>query len=914
MNIIRKVSDKIYWGIIKRLKQRITQRIDKVEYYFDCLKCEDGRLFINGWIFSAKNEMDSIMIVLYKGKERKQIPVRLFRREDVINSYQLHGESRCGFWMEAEYQTDCDLKIILQYRMFEKIREIHLIDAVPNASDGGLQVTENVLKPYDNQDVLYYWDQCVCKRQNISMRGWIFSLTSSLDSLCMVFHTADEEKEIPIHFFKRIDVEKAFKLRDGYCGFHIDLDFLCDRDMSVFLQYCVNGKTERIYISHVHANSKEKGISITQNQCLSYQEFEQLYLTEKSVVSDKTKDEKIDIIVPVYNGFDFLEGLFSSIEQTKMSYRLYIVNDNSTDERVLPFLREYARDREEVCLLENDENLGFVQSVNRALEMTDNHVVLVNTDVLLPDLWLERLISPILDNRAVATSTPFTNSGTICSFPVFCENNDIYLDMDVKEIDRCFASIIPPYRELPTGVGFCMAMNKNALKEVGLLDAETFYKGYGEENDWCLRAIAKGYRNVQVENLFVWHKHGGSFLSEDKQKYIERNLKIITERYPEYEMEVGNFCLKDPNRQIREYVALRLIFSVAREFVVIFNHNWGGGASEYMKNRIDEMLQEGKGTVEIVEDAELGLMCIVSYLKEETVFYAHSYDELYDVIKQLTCQNIFINELVSFENVQKVQELILRLKDIYHARITMLCHDFYAVCPSIYLLNDGKHCFLPEKEKCEECYRNNQDKMNQEYETIGQWRELWASFLEKCDEVITFSENTKTYYERCYRQIPYSVVPHKVDYMEPVEAYRKTTDIVTIGVIGNLMPAKGSDIIYRMADIIAERGINARIVAIGSVLVSDIDENVIMHGRYEREELPKLMREYEVDIVFIASICPETFSYTTEEAMMMGMKVASFDIGAPAERLKKYDKGIIIKEMTAECALKTIMEEVKSRG
>lgn len=74
-------------------------------------------------------------------------------------------------------------------------------------------------------------------------------------------------------------------------------------------------------------------------------------------------------------------------------------------------------------LIENEQNLGFVKSVNRGLVRSRGHVVLVNTDVELPKNWLERLITPILKNPRVASATPFTNSGTICSFPRFCENN-----------------------------------------------------------------------------------------------------------------------------------------------------------------------------------------------------------------------------------------------------------------------------------------------------------------------------------------------------------------------------------------------------------------------------------------------------------------------------------------------------------
>jgi len=60
--------------------------------------------------------------------------------------------------------------------------------------------------------------------------------------------------------------------------------------------------------------------------------------------------------------------------------------------------------------------------------------------------------------------------------------------------------------------------------------------------------------------------------------------------------------------------------------------------------------------------------------------------------------------------------------------------------------------------------------------------------------------------------------------------------------------------------------------------------------------LPKLMEDNQIDLVLIPSICPETFSYTTEEAMNMRLPVAVFDYGAPAERVREYERGIVLQK------------------
>ena len=87
-----------------------------------------------------------------------------------------------------------------------------------------------------------------------------------------------------------------------------------------------------------------------------------------------------------------------------------------------------------------------------------------------------------------------------------------------------------------------------------------------------------------------------------------------------------------------------------------------------------------------------------------------------------------------------------------------------------------------------------------------------------------------------------------------------------------------------------------------------LPDNVIVHGEYELSELPGLLERYGVNIGFISSIWPETFSYVTQELMMLDLPLVCFDIGAPRDRIGKWKKGRIIPEMTPESAWATISE------
>ena len=56
-----------------------------------------------------------------------------------------------------------------------------------------------------------------------------------------------------------------------------------------------------------------------------------------------------------------------------------------------------------------------------------------------------------------------------------------------------------------------MYVKREVIDRVGMMDADAFPGGYGEENDFCQRAIGAGYRNVIAGNVLVRHERSVSF-------------------------------------------------------------------------------------------------------------------------------------------------------------------------------------------------------------------------------------------------------------------------------------------------------------------------------------------------------------------------------------------------------------------
>ena len=60
-------------------------------------------------------------------------------------------------------------------------------------------------------------------------------------------------------------------------------------------------------------------------------------------------------------------------------------------------------------------------------------------------------------------------------------------------------------------VGFCLLIRREVIEAIGPLD-EQFGIGCFEDDDYCLRAIAAGFKAVIAGDAFVHHYGGRTFL------------------------------------------------------------------------------------------------------------------------------------------------------------------------------------------------------------------------------------------------------------------------------------------------------------------------------------------------------------------------------------------------------------------
>lgn len=260
------------------------------------------------------------------------------------------------------------------------------------------------------------------------------------------------------------------------------------------------------------------------------------------------------VIVPVFNAFGKLEACLDSISRTVSDdTRVVLIDDASTDTRVRPLLQSWVNEaRQGRRLLAHDVNRGFVATANHGMKMAETDVILLNSDTEVTSGWIQKLQDCLDSDASIATATPWSNNGEIVSIPKFCSSNPVPPDPEAiaSIIESCGQASYP---EMPTAVGFCMAISLRAIRRIGLFDEETFGRGYGEENDFCQRAEQAGMRNVLCDDAYVVH-HGGASFGPLGLKPDENSMNRLLARHPEYLVKVSEFIKSDPLQARRQQI------------------------------------------------------------------------------------------------------------------------------------------------------------------------------------------------------------------------------------------------------------------------------------------------------------------------------------------------------------------------
>lgn len=620
---------------------------------------------------------------------------------------------------------------------------------------------------------------------------------------------------------------------------------------------------------------------------------------------------KVAVVVPAFRDAAMTLACLAAVFATVPTGTQVLVVDDATPEPALAEALTDLRRQRRIRLLRHAQNLGFPAAANTGLRAAAQlpgrpDVVLLNSDALVTPGWLERLRRAVHAAPDIGTATPLSNDATIMSYP------DPALPAAAPEGAKLIALARLAGRnldgvavELPTAIGFCMYIRRECLAETGLFRGEIFAQGYGEENDFCLRARHLGWRHVGVPGAYVAHQGGRSF-GAAKSPLLGRNLAVLEQLHPGYRRLVMDFQHADP------LAGPRRLLDIARwkagraksGAVLLVSHNSGGGVERVLRERVAAVRAGGRravvlrpvlardgdrryhpGRCVLGDGTEGGFPNLQFQLPQEL-------DALARLLRADRPVALEVHHLLGHTHAVTTLAARLGIPTDFHV------HDYAAFCPRITLVGvGGRYCGEPESaEICDACVADCGAAIEEEI-GVAALRARSTQDFAAARRIVVPSQDVAARLRRHFPAIATEVLPLESDDRLPRLVIHPPRPRRLVCVIGAVGAVKGYDVLLDCARDAAWRDLPLEFTLAGH---SPDDERLMATGRiavtgpYREAEAEALVRGLQADLAWLPSIWPETWCYTLGTAWRAGLRAAAFDLGAPAERIRRTGRGWLL--------------------
>ena len=297
------------------------------------------------------------------------------------------------------------------------------------------------------------------------------------------------------------------------------------------------------------------------------------------------------IVLVSYKNFETttrpcLESLFNLSEFAELQI---IIVDNASGKETTDKIQELTKDKANIEFIPNKINRGFPGGANDAARRASSDIVFfLDIDTIVPDEALRKLAGFIEQNPDWIVGPVTNNTGS--EQKIFTETKEFAkILLEGAEWCKHAKGSVIKVRQLDFS---CIGMKRNILKDVGTLD-EGFGLGYYEDTDFCHRAGQKGYPLMMFEEVFIFHKGGGTGLSSKER--MRENRKFFLKKHG----KDGNASLlrqRDVNLRAINCYAQMLEYSPVKKEDILYRANNRLHLADHLwpKNPIKKLLYAGE--------------------------------------------------------------------------------------------------------------------------------------------------------------------------------------------------------------------------------------------------------------------------------------------------------------------------------
>ena len=253
---------------------------------------------------------------------------------------------------------------------------------------------------------------------------------------------------------------------------------------------------------------------------------------------------KVSILIPNKDNSKLLKDAINSIIEntTYNNYEIVVIENGSTEKETLKYYDE-LKDKPKVKILRIDENGEFNYSrlINLGVKNVDGDFILqLNNDTkVLTKNWLEMMIGysqqkeiGAVGGRLYYEDKTIQHAGIIVGLSGIAGNMLVNLPYGEKAYFGREAAT----RNVAAVTGACLLCRRELYEEVGYMDEEQFKVAFNDV-DFCLKLLEKGYRNVYIPYVELYHyesKTRGYEYSKEKEERFNREAENFKNKWKEF--------------------------------------------------------------------------------------------------------------------------------------------------------------------------------------------------------------------------------------------------------------------------------------------------------------------------------------------------------------------------------------------
>lgn len=259
----------------------------------------------------------------------------------------------------------------------------------------------------------------------------------------------------------------------------------------------------------------------------------------------------VDIVVCVHNALEDVQRCLSSVVRHALPPYTLIIVDDGSEAPTRDYLRGFAAEQD-ALLIRNEQARGYTCAANQGLyASTADYAVLLNSDTIATPDWLDRMAMCAESDPAIGIVGPLSNTASWQSVPLLEEDGDWSCNplpegMAVEEMATLIACRSARlYPRIPFLNGFCLMIKRGLIDDIGYFDEATFGRGYGEENDYCLRARKAGWQLAIADDAYVYHAQSKSYSHERRKELCDLAGAALAGKHGQEIIEQGVAVCRD---------------------------------------------------------------------------------------------------------------------------------------------------------------------------------------------------------------------------------------------------------------------------------------------------------------------------------------------------------------------------------